>query len=82
MNKCDVCGKTTLVPEIFGDTFVCKMCFMKINGPLWRYRQYERQEDVEKQREKVIKSAREHNFPEKVTAEINNFFNKQLVGMK
>lgn len=81
MAKCDVCGKMSLVPEKFGESFVCKMCFMKVNGPLWRYRQYDRREDVEKQREKVMKSVNDQNFPEKVVAEINNFFDEQLIGM-
>ena len=81
MAKCAVCGKKSLVPERFGETFVCKICFMKVNGPLWKYRTYDRSEDVEKQREKVVKLVREQNFPEQVVIGIDNFFNEQLKGM-
>lgn len=52
MAKCDVCGKISLVPEKFGEVLICKVCFMKLNGPFWKYRQYDRRDDVEKQREK------------------------------
>ena len=49
LKKCDVCGKTSLLPERFGAVNVCKVCFMKANGLLWKH-QYERYEEAEKQR--------------------------------
>lgn len=48
MAKCDVCGKVSLIPEKMGSVSICKVCFMKINGPLWKYLQYDKREDVEK----------------------------------
>lgn len=81
MAKCDVCGKMSLVPEKFGDVLICKMCFMKLNGPFWKYRQYDRRNDVEKQRGKVIDLARKQNFPENAIREINRYFDEQVKGM-
>lgn len=81
MAKCDVCGKMSLMPERFGKVYICKVCFMKINGPLWRYYQYDKQDNVEKQRDKVIDLAKKQNFPENVIGEIVAYFNEQLKGM-
>ena len=81
MAKCDVCGKMSLVPEKFGEVLICKVCFMKLNGPFWKYRQYDRRDDVEKQRGKVIDLARNQNFPETVIREINGYFDEQVRGM-
>lgn len=81
MAKCNVCEKTSLIPEVLGGTNVCKMCFMKINGPLWKYRTYEKHEDAEHQRKKAIENAMKHNFPITVLEGINSFFDQQISGM-
>lgn len=81
MAKCDVCGKISLVPEKFGEVLICKVCFMKLNGPFWKYRQYDRRDDAEKQRGKVIDLARNQNFPENVIREINGYFDEQVKEM-
>ena len=81
MAKCDVCGKNSLLPEKLGDSNVCKVCFLKVNGPLWKYRNYEKYEDVEKNRNKVLIKATEENFPSIVVDGINVFFNAQTNGM-
>ena len=80
MAKCDVCGKTSLLPERFGAVNVCKVCFMKANGLLWKH-QYERYEEAEKQRCKALESAHKHNFPQPVITAINEFFTNQMDAM-
>ena len=80
MAKCDACGKMSLVPEKFGDVLICKGCFMKLNGLLWRYRQYDRRDDVEKQRGKVIALAKNQNFPENVIKELLDF-NYEIISL-
>ena len=80
MAKCDVCGKTTLIPETFGEVNVCKVCFMKANGIMWK-RQYEKYEDAEKWRSKALESANKNNFPEFVVDAINEFFYDQFDSM-
>ena len=81
MVKCDVCGKSTLLPEKFGATNICKVCFMKINGPLWRYRAYDRFQDLQYQKDKVLENAKAQNFPSSVVNAISLFFDRQSNGM-
>lgn len=80
MAKCDVCGKTSLLPEKFGTVNVCKICFMKANGPFWKH-QYDRHEDAEKHRCKALEAAHKHNFPQPVISAINDFFVAQMDSM-
>ena len=80
MAKCDVCGKTSLLPEKFGAINVCKVCFMRVNGLFWK-RRYERYEDAEKQRDKVLETANKYNFPQPVISAINEFFMNQMNAM-
>lgn len=80
MAKCDVCGKNSLLPEKFGAVNVCKVCFMKANGLLWKH-QYERYEEAEKQRCNALETVHKHNFPQPVIAAINEFFTNQMNGM-
>ena len=80
MAKCDVCGKTSLLPEKFGTVNVCKICFMKANGPFWKH-QYDRHEDAEKHRCKALEAAHKNNFPQLVVSAINDFFVEQMNSM-
>lgn len=81
MERCDVCGKTTLLPEKIGKANVCKACFIKVNGPLWKH-QYAKSEDAEKQRCKALGTAHNQDFPKPVISAINNFFMEQIKAMK
>ena len=62
MAKCDVCGKNSLLPERLGNSNICKMCFMKVNGPVWKYRTYEKYGDAEKWRDKALDFAAKQDF--------------------
>ncbi len=81
MTHCDVCGKKSLLPEKLGNAHICKVCFMKVNGPFWKYRTYEKFDDATKQRAKALESARAQNFPESVLEGINAYFDEQISGM-
>lgn len=80
MEKCNVCGKTSLLPEKFGDVNICKVCFIKANGPFWKH-QYDRYEDAEKHRCNALEAAHKHNFPQRVITAINNYFAEQKNAM-
>ena len=82
MEKCDVCGKSTLLPERFGSTNVCKVCFLKMYGPIWKYRNYDKYIEVEKQREKTIAHIKKMNVSKDVEEGITAFFDRQNIGMK
>lgn len=80
MAKCDVCGKNSLLPEKFSEFNVCKICFMKANGPLWKH-QYDRHDDAEKHRCKALETANKQKFPQPVVSAINEFFMAQMNAM-
>ena len=80
MAKCDVCAKSTLLPERFGTVNVCRLCFIKANGPLWK-RSYERYDDAEKHRLWALEKMQKHNFPKPATVAVNEFFTSQMNAM-
>lgn len=77
MAICDVCGKNSLLPERFGSVNICKVCFLKANGLLWKY-QYDRYDEAEKQRQKALTIVSKQNFPDRVINAINEYFLDQL----
>lgn len=81
MKKCDVCGKTALLPEYFGKSVICKHCFIKAKGLFWK-KQYDKLTDVEQHRSKALDAARKQNFPEPVMASIDSFFTMQTSTMQ
>ncbi len=81
MIQCDVCGKKSMLPEKLGNANICKVCFLKVNGPFWKYRTYEKYDDATKQRFNALASAKSQNFPEPVLAGINAYFDAQISGM-
>ena len=81
MVKCDVCGKNTLMPERFKASNVCKVCFMKVNGPIWKYRTYEKYEDARHQCIKALEAAKKQAFPEAVLDGISEWFDEQTKNM-
>ena len=80
MIKCDVCGKTTLLPEKINGVNICKICFMKTSGFSWKH-QYDTKEDAEKQRCSALTKAYDNNFPQPVIMAINQFFAAQMKAM-
>ncbi len=80
MAKCDICGKTSLLPEKFGAVNVCKICFIKARGPLWK-KTYERYEDAERHRCKALENVHKQSFPQPVVSAINDFFMAQMNSM-
>ena len=77
MAKCDVCGKSSMLPEKFGEIAICKVCFLKIGGPSWKH-QYDRYDEAEKQRVKAVDNLHKHNVSQNVLTEINRFFTMQM----
>ena len=80
MSKCDVCGKNTLMPERFGNKNICKMCFLKVNGPFWK-RTYDKYEDAVKYQAKTVEIMRKNNYPQEVVESVNDFFEVQMSTM-
>lgn len=82
MIKCDVCGKTTLLPETIGIANICKACFIKTGGPLWKNKKYETYDETEKQKIKIMKNAEDSGYTDIVMREMDKFFNEKLSRMK
>ena len=80
MAKCDVCGKNSLMPQKLGAVKICKVCFIKAGGPLWK-RDYEKYDDAEKNRIKAMEAAEKLNFPQMVITAIKDFFVVQMNSM-
>jgi hypothetical protein len=79
MEICNVCGKKSLMPEKYGDIFLCKICSMKIFSPTWRSKEYISNDEVDKQKEKVIKFANASGFSTEVIEGIVKFFKDKKV---
>lgn len=79
MEICSVCGKKSLMPEKYGDAFLCKICSMKILSPTWKSKEYLSNDEVDKQKEKVIKFANAIGFSTEVIEDIAKFFEDKKV---
>ena len=82
MKQCDVCNKTSLLPERLGNINICKVCLLKINGPAWKYKKIESMKELENYREKAIASAEKNNFPSKAIEAINEYFDHKNSAME
>ena len=81
MQRCDVCNKPTILPEILGSATVCKPCVLKINGVFWKFIKAKNGTDLNKMRAKALESATKANYPEKVINGINEYFDKEASNM-
>ncbi len=81
MIKCDGCGKNTILPEKLGEANICKICFVKINGPVWKYLTVENSKDLENHKNKALEKARINNFSDKAIQGIEDFFNSKHSAM-
>lgn len=79
MEICSVCGKKSLMPEKYGDALLCKLCSMKILSPTWKSKKYLSNDEVDKQREKVIKYANVNGFSTEVIEDIAKFFEDKKI---
>ena len=82
MEICRACGKKSLMPEKYGNVLLCKVCSMRILSPAWKSKEYSSNDEVDKQKEKVIKFANTNGFPTEVIEGIAKFFeNKKIDGL-
>lgn len=67
------------MPEEYGNSCLCKICSMKILSPTWKNKEYSTNEEIEKQKEIVMKNAAENGFPTKVINDLADFFTSKKV---
>lgn len=77
MSKCEVCGEMVLVPQKFGKTILCINCYELIDITELKNTKYFDIEELNKGREKVLKIAKDNNFPTKTFDYINERFDKK-----
>ncbi len=78
MIACDACGMPVQHRQLLGKASVCKDCYSKINISSWRETEYEDNEEVEKNREKVLKIAIKNGFTPIVIEDINKHFDSKI----
>lgn len=82
MKQCCACNKNSFFPEMLGDIVLCKKCLIKIDGLMWKYRDFEKGEDFDKYRYKAITLANKNQFPASVIDGINAYFDQQQSKLK
>lgn len=78
MQVCECCGQPVQTRLALGKANICKDCFGKINVSAWKQIDYEDNEEVEKNRRKLLKIAAKHEFPQIVIDDIHKHFNSKI----
>lgn len=78
MQSCDCCKQIVKQLETIGKANICKQCFKKINIPEWQQSEYEDNDEVEVNRQKILKIATKNNFPTVAIEGINLHFDSKI----
>lgn len=78
MQVCDCCGQPVQHRQPLGKANICKECFGKINTSAWKQTEYEDNEEVEKNRQKLLKIATKNGFPTIIADAINKHFDGKI----
>ena len=78
MDLCDQCGNKSLMPEHYSDVCLCKKCSMKLLSSTWKNKEYDSNEEIDRQMEKVIKLAGKYSYSPKVIEGLSSFFSSPL----
>ena len=79
MDLCDQCGNKSLMPEHYSDVCLCKKCSMKLLSSTWKNKEYDSNEEIDRQMEKVIKLAGKYSYSPKVIEGLSSFFSGQKI---
>lgn len=63
MKICDCCKQPVQSLQTIEKAKICKQCFSKISTSAWKEDKYDNNDDVEKNRQKVLKIASKNGFP-------------------
>lgn len=78
MLRCDCCGQPVQHLQGLGKANICKQCFGKINTSAWKETEYDDNEEVETNRQKVLKIANKNGFTPIVIEGINMHFDNKI----
>ena len=79
MDLCDQCGNKSLMPEHYSDVCLCKKCSMKLLSSTWKNKEYDSNEEIDRQMEKVIKLAGKYSYSPKVIEGLSSFFSSKKI---
>lgn len=79
--KCDICNKNTMLPVNIEESYICKLCFTKLNGPLWKYIPHDKFKTVNKLKNSTLEKAKSLKCPKIVIDSLSNYFNKLTATM-
>lgn len=78
---CDICNKKTILPVRIGSSYICKSCFVKLNGPIWKYFPWDSYKSVEKLKNNTIEKAQLLDCPERVIESLSGYFDNVMATM-
>lgn len=78
MEKCNQCGKTTLLPKKFSNIVLCGKCASLVNYSEWAERIFESKEDLIKKKEEVISLASNNEIKKEIIDSIKNYFDEYI----
>lgn len=82
VNECEMCGNKTIFPQTAEDIVVCRLCSMKLKMAKWKDRTYSDNEEVEKQKQEVLRNAAKYQCPQSLTDHLERFFDaKKIEGL-
>lgn len=74
MEICSGCGKKSLLTERYGQVRLYKVCALKVLSPTWKHKVYEDNEEVERQKEKVLAMAQKNGLRPQAVEGLGNYF--------
>ena len=69
----------SLMPEHYSDVCLCKKCSMKLLSSTWKNKEYDSNEEIDRQMEKVIKLAGKYSYSPKVIEGLSSFFSSKKI---
>ena len=62
MDLCDQCGNKSLMPEHYSDVCLCKKCSMKLLSSTWKNKEYDSNEEIDRQMENIMAQLSRQKF--------------------
>lgn len=78
MQQCDACCEKVSNLKSIGKAKICQKCFTKIDVKEWKKTEYECNQDVEKNRKKILEIVENNSFPQIIIDDVNNHFDKKI----
>lgn len=78
MEKCDACGEKVLTTIKMNSSKICKKCYSKIKNKEWENKKYISKSQLEADKKRVVKLAKDNHFPEDAIKYIDDIFQSKI----